>query len=46
MTYEKMTGAINLEELEVQAEDITEASGVVRSFFTPAFYDELLCVFG
>ncbi len=27
MTYEKMTGEINLEELEVQAEEVTEASG-------------------
>ncbi len=26
MTYEKMTGEINLEELEVQAEEVTEAS--------------------
>ena len=28
MTYDKMTGEINLEELEVQAEDVKEASGV------------------
>lgn len=28
MTYEKMTGEINLEELEVQAEEVKEASGV------------------
>ena len=27
MTYEKMTGEINLEELEVQAEEVKEASG-------------------
>ena len=26
MTYEKMTGEINLEELEVKAEEVTEAS--------------------
>lgn len=26
MTYELMTGAINLDELEVQAEEVTEAS--------------------
>lgn len=26
MTYEKMTGALNLEELEIQAEEVKEAS--------------------
>lgn len=26
MTYEKMTGAINLEELEVEAEEVKEVS--------------------
>lgn len=31
MNFEKMTGEIDLEELEVQAEDITEASGVAYS---------------
>lgn len=31
MNYEKMTGKINLEELEVQAEEVTEASGIMFS---------------
>ncbi|MCR5553104.1 MAG: hypothetical protein K6F19_08280 [Oscillospiraceae bacterium] len=31
MTYEKMTGEINLEELEVQAEEVTEASAGLTS---------------
>ena len=34
MTYEKMTGEINLEELEVQAEDVTEASAGLCSIKT------------
>ena len=33
MTYEKMTGKINLEELEVQAEEVTEASGSMLSIW-------------
>ncbi|MBO4419389.1 MAG: hypothetical protein J5789_06165 [Oscillospiraceae bacterium] len=36
MTYEKMTGAINLEELEVQAEEVTEVSAACLSN-TPGF---------
>ncbi len=32
MTYEKMTGEINLEELEVQAEEVTEASASLLSW--------------
>ena len=35
MTYEKMTGEINLEELEVRAEEVTEASA---GFFTLHFH--------
>lgn len=34
MTYEKMTGKINLEELEVQAEEVTEASAGMFSIKT------------
>lgn len=34
MTYEKMTGEINLEELEVQAEEVTEASAALWSFYS------------
>lgn len=32
MTYEKMTGEINLEELEVRAEEVTEAANGIWSF--------------
>ena len=36
MTYEKMTGAVILEELEVQAEEVTEVSAACLSN-TPGF---------
>ena len=34
MTYEKMTGEINLDELEVQAEEVTEASAGFMTFWS------------
>ncbi len=37
MTYEKMTGEINLEELEVQAEEVTEASAGLCSIKSDFF---------
>lgn len=48
MTYEKMTGEINLDELEVQAEEVTEASAGFMSFWLPlmqrVFYSPNLCI--
>ena len=47
MSYEKMTGAINLEELEVQAEEVTEVSGSAHSWAEYVMWKEasiwLLC---
>ena len=40
MTYEKMTGAINLEELEVQAEDVVEVSAGRRSISKTIHIDD------
>ena len=48
MTYEKMTGEINLEELEVQAEEVTEASAAFWSFYSHLMdriiWSERLCI--
>lgn len=44
MNYEKMTGAIDLEELEVQAEDVVEVSaGVLSQTVRMSMIEPRLC---
>ena len=47
MTYEKMTGAIDLESFEVQAEELTEVSAAILATSFSQFFREmypLLCL--
>ena len=45
MSYEKMTGAIDLEELEVQAEEVAEAAAAIWSSAQWIGLDRCLCYF-